>query len=72
MSFAHLHLHTHFSFLQGLGKPKDFAKRAGSLGMEALAITDSGSLYGALEFYKYCRENNVKPILGVEAYIAKK
>jgi len=72
MSFVHLHVHTHYSFLQGLGKPKDFAKRAGSLGMPALAITDSGALYWALEFYKYCRENNVKPILGVEAYIAKK
>lgn len=72
MSFVHLHLHTHYSFLQGLGKPKDFAKRAGSLGMSALAITDSGSLYGALEFYKACKENNVKAIFGVEAYIATK
>ena len=70
MSFVHLHLHTHYSFLQGLGYPEDFVAQAKKLGMTALAITDGGNLYGAFEFFKACNKEGIKPIIGVEVYIA--
>jgi DNA polymerase III subunit alpha len=72
MSFVHLHVHTNYSILEWLWKPKDFVKKAKDLGMEALAITDNWNLYWAFEFYKACKENWINPIIGLEASISKK
>ena len=68
--FAHLHTHTEYSELDGLSKIPALAKRASALGQEALAITDHGNLYGAVEFYKACESERVRPVLGMEAYVA--
>ncbi|QQR55063.1 DNA polymerase III subunit alpha [Candidatus Peregrinibacteria bacterium] len=70
MSFVHLHNHTHYSILTGLAKPKDYVKLAKEQGSPAVALTDSGVFYGALEFYKAAKAEGIKPILGVEAYVA--
>ncbi|MFA6090947.1 MAG: DNA polymerase III subunit alpha [Candidatus Gracilibacteria bacterium] len=72
MSFVHLHTHTHYSFLSGLGKPAAFVKHAQALEMPGLAITDAGNLYGAFEFYKKAKEAGINPIIGVEVTISKK
>jgi len=69
-SFVHLHLHTEFSLLDGMIRTKDLAKRAADLGMPAVAITDHGNLYGAIEFYQSCLKHKVKPIFGCEIYLA--
>lgn len=69
-SFVHLHTHSHYSLLDGLAKIDDLINRAVELKMPALALTDHGNLYGAIEFYKKCLKAGIKPILGVEAYIA--
>ena len=68
--FVHLHCHSHYSLLDGAGRIGDFVKRAKDLGMPALAITDHGNLYGALEFYQTAQKEGIKPIIGYEAYIA--
>jgi DNA polymerase-3 subunit alpha len=68
--FVHLHLHTEFSLLDGLGRIDDVVSEASAHGFDALAITDHGSLYGAMAFYQACREVDIKPIIGVEAYVA--
>ncbi len=68
--FVHLHTHSHYSLLDGLAKIDDLVLRAKELGMESLAVTDHGVLYAAVEFYKKARAAGIKPILGVEAYIA--
>ncbi len=70
--FAHLHTHTEYSLLDGLSKIPDLVKKVKDLGMDAVAITDHGSLYGAIEFYKACREVEIKPIIGCEMYVAKR
>ncbi len=70
MSFVHLHAHTHFSLLDGAAKIKALVKEAKRLGMDSLAITDHGNMYGTLEFYTTARKNDLKPIIGCEAYIA--
>lgn len=72
MSFVHLHTHSHYSLLDGLSKVKDLVKRAKALGMPALALTDHGVMYGAIEFYKECLAEGIKPIIGVEAYMAER
>ncbi len=72
MSFVHLHTHSHYSLLDGLSKVPDLVKKAKSYGMPALALTDHGVLYGAIEFYKECQKAGIKPIIGVEAYIAER
>ncbi len=69
-SFVHLHVHTEFSLLDGIIRTKDLAKRAAELGMPAVAMTDHGNLYGAIEFYQNCKKAGVKPILGCEIYLA--
>ncbi len=68
--FTHLHVHSHYSLLDGLGKIPDLVLRAKELGMDALALTDHGVMYGAIEFYKECKKEGIKPIIGVEMYIA--
>ena len=68
--FTHLHVHTEFSLLDGLAKIDGLMERARSLGQEALAITDHGNLYGAVDFYKAGKAAGIKPILGMEAYIS--
>lgn len=68
--FTHLHVHSHYSLLDGLAKIDDLVKRAGDLGFEALALTDHGVMYGAIEFYQKARKAGIKPIVGCELYIA--
>lgn len=68
--FVHLHTHTEYSLLDGLSKIKNLVKKAKELGMEALAITDHGNMYGAIEFYKACKAEGIKPIIGCEMYVA--
>ena len=70
MKFVHLHTHSHYSLLDGLAKIDDLIERAKELGMKALALTDHGNIYGAIEFYKKALKAEIKPILGVEAYVA--
>ncbi|GAB4179158.1 MAG: DNA polymerase III subunit alpha [Calditrichia bacterium] len=70
MSFVHLHNHTHYSLLDGAAKIKDLVRKAAEFKMPGLAITDHGNMFGVLEFYKIAKSMNVKPIIGVEAYIA--
>ncbi len=69
MKFTHLHVHTHYSLLDGLAKIDDLLDRAKELGMESLAITDHGVLYGAIEFFMKAKEKGIKPIIGCEMYI---
>ena len=68
--FIHLHTHSHYSLLDGLSKIDEMVALAKKHEMPALALTDHGNLYGAIEFYKTCRSHGIKPIIGVEAYIA--
>jgi DNA polymerase-3 subunit alpha len=72
MKFTHLHTHSHYSLLDGLAKIDDLLARASELGMDSLAITDHGVMFGALEFYQKAKYKNIKPIIGVEAYVAPK
>ncbi len=66
--FTHLHLHTEYSLLDGLSKIKKLVARVKEMGMDSVAMTDHGTMYGAIEFYKEARANGVNPIVGVEAY----
>jgi len=70
MAFTHLHVHTEYSLLDGSSKIKELASRAKELGMDSLAITDHGVMYGVIDFYRACREAGVKPIIGCEVYVA--
>src|SRR3989338_1887700 len=70
--FVHLHTHSHYSLLEALPKIPDLVKKARLSDMKALALTDSGNLYGAIEFYKECREQEIKPIIGVDFYVARR
>lgn len=71
-NFIHLHTHSHYSLLDGLTKLEDMVRIAKEHDMEAIALTDHGSMYGAIEFYKLCNKAGIKPIIGVEAYIAER
>jgi DNA polymerase III subunit alpha len=70
MSFAHLHVHTEYSLLDGFSNIKKLVKRVKELDMPAVAITDHGTMFGVMDFYKAATEAGVKPIIGVEAYMA--
>lgn len=70
--FVHLHNHSEFSLLDGLQKTKNMVAYAKSIGMEALAITDHGNMYGTIKFYKACMDAGIKPIIGCEIYVAKR
>lgn len=67
--FTHLHLHTHYSLLDGLTKPSALITRVKELGMDSVAITDHGNMFGALEFYKMAKAEGIKPIIGCEVYV---
>jgi DNA polymerase III subunit alpha len=69
-SFAHLHVHTHYSLLDGANKIPELVKRTKALGMNSLAITDHGCMFGVVEFFNECKKEGIKPILGMEAYMA--
>ncbi|MBI3485670.1 DNA polymerase III subunit alpha [Candidatus Daviesbacteria bacterium] len=69
-NFVHLHTHSEYSLLDGLSKIPKLVKAAKDLGMNSLAITDHGSMYGAIEFYKACISHDIKPIIGCELYVA--
>ena len=71
-SFTHLHNHSHFSLLDGLTKIEPLVARVKELGMDAVALTDHGTLSGAIEFYKECVKQKIKPIIGIEAYVASR
>ena len=68
--FVHLHVHTEYSLLDGANRIKELPKRVKELGMDAVAITDHGVMYGAIEFYKECKKQGIKPIIGCEVYVA--
>ena len=70
MAFTHLHVHTEYSLLDGSSKIKELLPRAKELGMDSLAITDHGVMYGVIDFYKKAKEVGIKPILGCEIYVA--
>ena len=69
-SFVHLHVHTEYSLLDGAARIKDAVKKAKALGMSALAITDHGVMFGVVDFFKACKKEGIKPILGCEVYVA--
>ncbi|MBE0465687.1 MAG: DNA polymerase III subunit alpha [Candidatus Desulforudis sp.] len=68
--FIHLHVHTDYSLLDGAARIRDLVRQAVDFGMPSLAITDHGTMFGVIEFYKACREAGIKPILGCEVYVA--
>ena len=69
-SFVHLHVHTHYSLLDGACRISDLVKRVKALGMDSIAITDHGCLFGVIEFFNECKKEGIRPILGIEAYMA--
>lgn len=69
-NFVHLHVHSHYSLLDGLGKIEQLVDKAKNLGMPALALTDHGVMHGAIDFYLACQKAGIKPIVGQEAYVA--
>lgn len=70
--FVHLHIHSEFSLLDGANRIKDLPVRAKELGMKAMAITDHGVMYGVIDFYKACKKEGIKPIIGAEVYVASR
>ena len=70
MDFVHLHVHTQYSLLDGAIRLKDLFETAKAFNMPAVAITDHGNMYGALEFYELSKKYEMKPIIGCEAYVA--
>src|SRR5947199_9819408 len=69
-SFVHLHCHSHYSLLDGANRIPELVARTKRLGMNSIALTDHGNLYGAIEFYQECRAAGINPIIGYEAYVS--
>ena len=72
INFAHLHVHSEYSLLDGLSKIPKLVLQTKVMGMKHLAITDHGSLYGAIKFYEECKKENINPVIGCEIYVAKR
>ena len=70
MNFAHLHVHTEYSLLDGSNKIKEYVSRVKELGMNSAAITDHGVMFGVIDFYREAKAQGIKPILGCEVYVA--
>ena len=70
MAFTHLHVHTEYSLLDGASRISDLVSRAKELGMDSLAITDHGVMFGVIDFYRECLKQGIKPIIGCEVYTA--
>src|SRR5260221_13463561 len=70
--FTHLHVHSEFSLLDGLGRITELVDAAAQQGMDSLALTDHGALYGAVAFYQAARTKGIKPFIGVETYVARR
>src|SRR5512135_3333450 len=70
MSFAHLHVHTEYSMLDGFSNIKKLVKRVKELGMKDVAITDHGTMFGVIDFFNAAKDEEIHPIIGVEAYLA--
>ena len=70
MDFVHLHMHTEYSLLDGANKIKELVTKVKELGMNAVPITDHGNMFGAIELYKECKAQGIKPIIGCEMYVA--
>ena len=70
MAFTHLHVHTEYSLLDGSSKIAELAARAKALGMDSMAITDHGVMYGVIDFYRAARAEGIKPIIGCEVYVS--
>ena len=68
--FVHLHCHSHYSLLDGASRVPELVARAKELGMNAIALTDHGNLFGAIEFYRECKAAGLNPVIGYEAYVA--
>ena len=68
--FVHLHCHTEYSLLDGCNRINDLVKQAAAMGMPALAMTDHGVMYGAMQFHDACVKHGVKPLIGCEVYVA--
>ena len=68
--FAHLHVHTEYSLLDGSAKIRELVARAKELGMDSIAITDHGAMYGVVDFYEAAQEAGIKPIIGCEVYVS--
>ena len=71
-NFVHLHVHSEYSLLDGANRIKDLPIRAKELGMNAIALTDHGVMYGVIDFYKACKKEGIKPIIGCEVYVANR
>src|SRR5262249_39123696 len=69
-SFVHLHCHSHYSLLDGANRIPELVEHVKKHGMNAVALTDHGNLYGAIEFYRACTDANINPVIGYEAYVA--
>ncbi|MBC7982060.1 PHP domain-containing protein [Candidatus Parcubacteria bacterium] len=72
MEFTHLHTHSNYSLLQAVPKIPDLLKKAKGYGMKAVALTDNGNMYGTIEFYQECLKKEIKPIIGVDFYVASR
>ena len=72
MSFVHLHVHTEYSLLDGACRIRDLPKLVKELGQTACAITDHGAMYGVIDFYRACKAEGIKPIIGCEVYVARR
>ena len=70
--FIHLHVHSEYSLLDGANRIKDLPVRAREMGMDAIALTDHGVMYGVIDFYKACKKEGIKPIIGCEVYVANR